>query len=575
MNAQITDPNASKDPISIRSWWLKWAPLTFLALALAIIIIDTTILNVSLKAIIDDLHTDIQKLQWVITAYSLTLAALTITGGRLGDLFGRKRMFMVGALLFAIGSLIAALSINVGMLLVGESLVEGVGAALMMPATASLLLSSYQGKDRGIAFGVWGGIAGAAATIGPILGGYLTSTFSWRWGFLINIFVVAALLLGSYVYVKESRDVEEKPALDWIGVILSAMGMLAVVFGVIESSSYGWWQMKKDFVVNGWVIWGGAISFVPFTIALGLVLLGVFVWWERRVELRGQTPLVSLRLFKNRQFSSGVFTTAILSLGQLGLFLVLPIFWQAVKGLDAFHTGLVGLPLSLSMVVVAPLSAVLLKWFTPKRIIQTGLVINLISLVVMRQSFSVDATWQSMAPSLILFGIGMGLVMAQISNLTLSAVSVQMAGEASGVNGTMRQVGSSFGAAIIGAVLLSAISTNFAAGINDSRIIPQGIKPALAEAVSSPEQTSAIEFGGGPTLSQNIQGQIPAGIGAEIKQIGQQSLVDASKTAMDYTLGFAVLGLLSAFLLPNKRAEGHDGKGPSQRPSLKQKVSAL
>jgi EmrB/QacA subfamily drug resistance transporter len=552
INQQSTQP---------KTWWQTWAPLIFLALALAIIIIDTTILNVSLKAIIGDLDTDLQKLQWVITAYSLTLAALTITGGRMGDLFGRKRMFMVGAGLFALGSLIAALSVNVGMLLFGEAIVEGIGAALMMPATASLLLSTYEGRASGVAFGVWGGIAGAAATIGPLVGGYLTTAFTWRWGFLINIFVAAALLIGSYIYVKESRDVEHKPTLDWVGVALSSLGLLAVVFGVIESSSYGWWSMKKDFVIGNTIIWGGHTSFVPFVIILGLILLAIFIWWERRMEKSGKLPLVTLRIFKNRQFSAGVFTTAILSLGQLGLFLVLPIFWQAVKGLDALHTGLVGLPMSLTMLVVAPASAMLLKWFTPKRIIQVGLLINMIAILVMRESFAIDATWQSMTPAMVLFGIGMGLTMAQISNLTLSAVPMDLAGEGSGVNGTMRQVGSSLGAAIIGAALLSAVTANFGSNIESSTVLPPQLKPVLTTVTDSPEAASVIEFGGAAGLNQIlskiIPGQIPPVVDAELLSISQRSLVDAAKEAMLYTFVFGLLGFISAFFLVNKRAEGH------------------
>src|SRR5216110_2707855 len=177
----------------------KWAPLLVLSLALAIIIIDTTLLNVSLSTLIRELHTNLQSLQWVISAYSLTLAALTVTGGRMGDLLGRKRMFRFGAFVFAAGSFLASVSNSVSTLLWGESIIEGIGAALMMPATASLLVSRYRGHDRALAFGIWGGVAAAASAIGPILGGFLTTHYSWRWGFRINVFVVAILLLGSII----------------------------------------------------------------------------------------------------------------------------------------------------------------------------------------------------------------------------------------------------------------------------------------------------------------------------------------------------------------------------------------
>ena len=197
------DPPADPPAAPQETGFRKWAPLLVLSLALAIIIIDTTLLNVSLETLIRELHTTLKSLQWVISAYSLTLAALTVTGGRLGDLFGRRRMFRLGATLFAVGSFIASISHSVPVLILGESIIEGIGAALMMPATASLLVAKYRGHDRALAFGVWGGIAAAAAAVGPILGGYLTTHYSWRWGFRINVAVVALLLLGSMVVSDE------------------------------------------------------------------------------------------------------------------------------------------------------------------------------------------------------------------------------------------------------------------------------------------------------------------------------------------------------------------------------------
>ena len=210
----------------------KWMPLGVLAFALLIIILDTTILNVSLRTIITDLHTDIQSMQWVITAYSLMLAAFTITGGRLGDLFGRKKMFVTGAIIFAIGSFITSISSSVGMMIVGEAIIEGIGAALMLPATSSLLISNYSGRDRQIGFGIWGGIAGAGAALGPVFGGFLTTYYSWRWAFRINIFVAILLVAGTYV-IKEFRDTAEKPQLDYLGIVLSSVAMFLVVFGII------------------------------------------------------------------------------------------------------------------------------------------------------------------------------------------------------------------------------------------------------------------------------------------------------------------------------------------------------
>src|SRR3954463_1401173 len=295
----------------------KWAPLPVLSLALAIVIIDTTLLNVSLSTLIRELHTNLQSLQWVISAYSMTLAALTVTGGRMGDLFGKSRMFRLGAILFAIGSLQASISNSVHILLIGESLIEGIGAALMMPATASLLVSRYRGHDRAVAFGIWGGVAAVASAVGPLLGGFLTTHYSWRWGFRINVFVVAILLAGSLIIGDEPPRRQRK--IDYGGVLLSGLGLLAVVFGIIESSSYGWIHALKPFAVAGWQLDLGGLSIVPFAIVLGVLILAGFVLWERRVEQGGGTPIVSLRIFRNRAFVAGASVVGVNMLSQNGL----------------------------------------------------------------------------------------------------------------------------------------------------------------------------------------------------------------------------------------------------------------
>lgn len=408
----------------------KWVPLVVLALALSIIIIDTTILNVSIKAIITDLNTTVQNLQWVIAAYSLTLAAFTITGGRLGDLFGRKKMFMLGAILFAIGSGMASIAHNFPMLLAGESIVEGIGAALMMPATASLLVSIYQGRDRAVAFGVWGSLAAASAAIGPILGGWLGTNYSWRWAFRINIFVAIVLVIGTLLFIKESRDTEEKSDLDLLGVLLSAVGMFWLVYGFIESSTYGWFRATQSFAIfkHSATPWG--LSPVPIAIVGGLAFLFLFVRWQFHQEKIGRTPLVSMQLFKNRQFVSGSVVTAALSLGQVGLFFALPVFFQGVLGLDAFHTGLALLPLPLGVFVGAPAALALSKKVTSKHVIQAGLLISLIGTFWLKSALAPTVQVNDLAPMLFFYGIGMGLVMSVISNLTLSAVNVQQSGEA-------------------------------------------------------------------------------------------------------------------------------------------------
>ncbi|MCA9343672.1 MAG: MFS transporter [Candidatus Nomurabacteria bacterium] len=526
---------------------LKWLPMAVLSLALMIIIIDTTVLNVSLKTIVNDLNTDIQGIQWVITAYSLTLAAFTITGGRLGDIFGRKKMFMIGAVIFAVGSFITSISHSVGVMIVGESIIEGIGAALMMPATASLLVSTYRGRDRAIAFGIWGGVAGAASALGPILGGYLTTNYSWRWAFRINIFVVILLLLGSMA-IAEAREKNVSRKLDIMGILLSSVGLFAFVYGIIESSNYGWLKATQAYKLLGHEVNVVGLSITPIAIIIGIILLALFALWENFVESQGRTPLVSMGIFKNRQFISGASVTALLSLGMVGLIFALPVFLQSVQGLDALHTGIALLPLSLMVLISAPLSSILNKKFTTKRIIQAGLSLAIIASWVLSRSITPTATPLTLMPGLLLFGIGMGFVMAQASNLTLSAVSVEESGEASGVSNTLRQIGSSLGSAIIGAVLLTSLATNLSNGISESKVIPDHAKSSISKVVES--QASSVELGG-QSAQQQKMASIPANIKEELRKIADEASAKSSSQSMQIAGLFIIVALGASSFLPN------------------------
>src|SRR5436190_5145272 len=398
----------------------KWGTLMVLSLALAIIIIDSTLLNVSLSTLVHELNTNLQSLQWVISAYALMLAALTVTGGRMGDLFGRKRMFKLGAVIFVVGAVVASIAHSISVLLLGESIIEGIGAALMMPATASLLVAKYRGHDRAIAFGIWGGVAAAASAIGPILGGFLTTHYSWRWGFRSNVVVCAILLIGSRI-VEDPQPLEKKKT-DWIGVLLSAAGLFAIVFGIIESETH-------------------AIPTTPIAIGIGVAILAGFAFWERRVEAKGGLPIVSMRLFQNGHFIAGASVVGVLMLAQNGVIFSLPVFLQSVKQLDAFHTGLTLLPMSLMLLIVSPAAAPLTKRIPHKRLVQAGLIINTIAIVILRFSIGIDIKLTWLIPGLALYGAGLGLVLSQINNLTLSSIDVREAGEGSGVLNTFRQIG--------------------------------------------------------------------------------------------------------------------------------------
>jgi EmrB/QacA subfamily drug resistance transporter len=557
-----TSPSSADSPsVQPKSSFRKWAGLGVLSLGLAIVVIDTTLLNVSLSTIIRDLHTDLKSIQWVITAYALVLAAFTITGGRLGDLFGRKRMFMVGAVIFAVGSFLASVAHTIPILLLGESIIEGFGAALMMPATASLVVANFEGKDRATAFGVWGGVAGASSAIGPLLGGYLTSQYSWRWGFRINLFIALLVIVGSLWFLKESKD-DRKPTLDWWGVILSSLGLLSITYGIIESSTYGWWKAKQLLMLGSYQIdlWG--ISIVPFAIAIGLFFLAVFFWWEKRIEEKGKTPLVSLSILKNSQFTSGVLTVSILTLGMTGLIFALPVFLQTVKNLDAFHTGLAMIPLSLALLIAAPIAGSLSKKITPKYLIQAGLLIDVVGMFVLSWSLKSDMSISRLIPGLTLYGLGMGMVMAPISNLTLSAVPVQQAGEASGINNTMRQVGATLGAAIVGAAVLTSLTGYLVKGVAVSPVIPEQAKIQIIKTVSNPD--SNVEFSTGAQLNQDT----PPAVSNELSQLVKEATTKAAKDAFVYAALFAFLGFIAALFLPTTTVHAED-TGEEEKTSRK------
>ena len=524
--------------------FMKWLPLLVMSLALTIIILDTTILNVTLRTIVVDLHTTLQKIQWVITAYSLMLAAFTITGGRLGDLFGRKKMFVTGAIIFAIGSFMTSIAQSVGFMILGEAIIEGIGACLMLPATLSLLRSNYKGRDLQVAFGIWGGIIAGAAAMGPVIGGWFTTHYTWRWAFRVNVFVAALLVLAS-VFINEYSDKKEGGSIDYVGILLSALGMLSTVFGFIQASVFGWWKVVSPLVIFSHVISFGSLSATPFFILLGIIILGLFFVWERHMEKAGKTPLVSLGLFTNKAFMTGSGVSAILALGQAGLSFAVPVYLQTVLQLDPLHTGLAMIPMTAVILISAPLSAWISKFITPKRIIQLGIVLDALGFIVLRQSLQVGASQWALAPGLALFGLGLGFMMAQASNLTLSAVSVAQSGEASGVNNTLRSLGQTLGSAVIGAILISAIGTNLISGIQTNTAIPQTIKPAVAQAVAS--QSANLEFGDTSGLSNN---QLPTAVVHLIVTISNQATVDASRTALIYGLVFILLGLVVSVQLP-------------------------
>ncbi len=532
----------------------RWWALVFLALGLGIVIIDNSVLNVAIPYILRDLNTSFDAIQWVISGYALIIATILIMVGRVGDIYGRKRIFLLGTVLFAVGSFIASISRSVGILFLGEAFIEAIGAAMMLTSSLSLLVNEFEGRERALAFGVWGSVAGAAAALGPLLGGYLTTYHSWRWSLRINVFVAIVALLGS-VFIKESKG-EQSRGFDWWGTVFSALGLFSLVFALIEGGTYGWWHPAKLLTAGQWQWASQNISVIPFVIAFAVIFLALFIWWEYEMEKGGRSPLMRLSMFRSPGFSFGLITLVIVSLGQFGSFFVLPIFLQNVLGLNAFRTGLVFLASSVAIFISGPLSGNLVaRVHNPGRIVTIGMFLNALGVWLMGRVIGPAMSPWDLAPGLIVFGLGVGASSAQLTNVILSNVRPELAGEASAVNNTVRQVGTSIGVAILGMVLATTLASHIATNIRADAMVPEAAKQPLIAAIKSidPESGQRPDFGPGTPP------QVIASVNNDVKD----ALAAASRYALLTALVFLFAGAVFSIFIPSGNTNAPQ---PGERP---------
>jgi EmrB/QacA subfamily drug resistance transporter len=447
----------------------RWLTLVIAILAAFIVVLDTTVLNVSIPTMLRELHTNLSSLEWVITGYALTFAALLIIGGRLGDVYGHRRIFIIGAVFFGAGSLLASVSTSVGELILGEAVIEGIGASLMLPATLAILSGTFRGRERAAAFAAWGATAGVAAATGPVVGGFLTTNYSWRWSFRINVIVAPLAVLGALLVMRRAPRTSARVRIDVRGALLIASGMFLLVFGLSEGGIYGWWRPLKDFSVNGHVVWAAtsSISMIPIVFAASFSILAAFVWLELTRERAGKDPLIQFAHLQYKTYRYGLLTGMVVAMGQLGLSFVLPVFLQDAKHLTAATNGLWMLPSGVSVIIGAQVAALLIRRFGTTYIVRVGLVLYAGGLLLILRAVSPDITVWSLLPGLALYGGGIGFAGAQLTNIVLSEIPDQSAGVASGANTTMRQVGSALGVSVIGSLLtvqsVSAATSRIAA----------------------------------------------------------------------------------------------------------------
>ena len=334
----------------------RWLGLAMLSLGVAMIIVDATIVNVAIPSIIRDLKIDSTTAEWINTTYALVFAALLITLGRIGDVWGRRRLYLTGLGVFVAASMLAGVAPS-GQMLIAARVLQGAGGAMILPATQSILNTNFQGRDRAIAFGIWGATIGGVAAVGPLLGGWLTTNLSWRWAFFINLPIGLLAIAGTLAYICESKDEESKRGFDLPGFVLVTLGLGGIVFALIEGRNYGWWVPNHPFAVLGWDWPLTGVSVTPFAIGLGVAGLVLFTAVEMYRKRRGSFYLFDFSLWTYRGFRYGNLAGTIVSLGEFGLLFALPLFLQADLGYSAFDTGLVFMALAVGAFFSAPLAA--------------------------------------------------------------------------------------------------------------------------------------------------------------------------------------------------------------------------
>jgi EmrB/QacA subfamily drug resistance transporter len=444
--------------------------------------LDSSVMNVSIATVAKDVGTTVTGIQTAITAYTLVMAALMLAGAKLGDILGRQRTFAIGLTIYGLGSLTTALSPSLAVLLVGWSLVEGLGAVLVIPAIVSLVAATYTGRQRATAFGVIGGVAGAAVAVGPLIGGWVTTELSWRYVFAGEVVIVAVILLlrGR---LGDAPAVEHPPRLDLVGVALSAAGLGLAVFGILKSSEWGLVEPRGALTIGGTEITPFGFSVVPFFILAGCGCLAAFALWEQRRDRQGRDALLDRSLLRIAPLRAGLTTLMMQQLILLGTFFVMPVYLQVVLGLDAFDTGKRLFPMSVAMFVAAMAGPRLAAGFAPKRVAQAGLVALLIAAVLLLGTIDVELDETEFAVALVIFGIGAGLLLSQLSNVIMSSVDPGKTNEAGGLQGTAQNLGASLGTALIGAVLIGALISGFVSRVEQNPKIQPDVRDRVSQAV--------------------------------------------------------------------------------------------
>jgi EmrB/QacA subfamily drug resistance transporter len=520
-----------------------WAVLVVVSLGFFMTLLDLTIVNIAIPNMIDKLHASLDDVLWVLNAYALVLAVLVITAGRLGDLFGPRKMFVAGIVVFTAASAACGFAPGPGFL-IGFRAVQGIGAAMLMPQTLAIVTMTFPPERRGAAFGIWGAVAGLATVAGPTLGGLLVSAFDWRWIFFVNL-PIGALVLSVTFFIIPGFAPGRRHRFDVLGVVLASLALLGICYGLVEGQRYDWGTIT------------GFVS-IPLVIGLGVVLLAAFLLVQKMRQDR--EPLVPFVLFRSRNFTIMNWVSCTLSVGMLGIFLPLTIYLQSALGFSALKAGLTMAPASLVMIFVAPFLGRLTDKTGGKYILMSGLSLFAIGMGWLVLIANTHSQWQDFLAPLIVAGLGMGGTFAPLTTVAMREVDPRMAGAASGVLNTVRQVGSVIGTAAVGALLQNRLASSLAS----QATIASAALPAQARGpfVSGFRQAAAsgLLTGGGPGAGAAPRGTPPA-LAAQLQRLGAEVFSQGYVLAMRWTMvmPIAVVALAAAScLLIRNRAAGQD-----------------
>lgn len=426
--------------------------------------LDSSVMNVSIATVADDVGTTVTGIQGAITAYTLVMAMFMIPGGKVGALIGRKRAFMIGCVVYGAGSFTTAIAPNLPVLLLGWSFLEGVGAALILPAIVALVAVNFAVERRPAAYGLVAAAAAVAIAVGPLIGGLATTYFSWRWVFAGEV----AAVVGILALARRAQDAPPAAGqrIDVVGAVLTAAGLGLFVYGVLRSSAWGWFVPKPD--APSWL----GISATVWLMVGGVLVVWLAVTWEKRVAARGGVPLVEPGLLRNRQLSGGLTMFFFQYLVQMGVFFVVPLYLSVALGLSALQTGLHILPLSLTLLTAAFGIPRLFPTVSPRLIVQLGVLELLVGAVVLIATLDAGSGAGVVTVPLLLIGFGMGFLASQLGAVTVSAVPDAKSADVGGIQNTVTNLGASIGTALAGSILIATLGTSFLTGFENNPAVP-------------------------------------------------------------------------------------------------------